>query len=83
MVLVSSSCPTSRGCTHMFLSTPSLSSSPVKGLSVLEIKVLNGGNANDLHICSEGPEKESKALYNWGEKCIACFSVQGSKDLLD
>lgn len=42
MVLVTSSCPSSRGCTHMFLSTPSLSSSLVKGLSVLEIKVLNG-----------------------------------------
>lgn len=63
MVLVSSSCPPSRGCTHVlehFLS-PMLQ---LKAFSVLEIKVLNGkfrclrvGNANDLHICPESPEK--------------------------
>lgn len=69
MDLVSSSCPPSRGSTHMFLSTPSLSSSPVKGLSVLEIKVLNGkfrclrvGNANDLHICLRALKRVKSAL---------------------
>lgn len=62
MVPVSSSCPPSRAHTcsraPALSLSPHLANSPVKGLSVLEIKVLNGKfrcpgveTASDLHVC--------------------------------
>lgn len=80
MVPVSSCRPPSHTCTHPLLSAPFLSSSPVRGLSVLEIKALNGKcrcpggeSASDLHIYHrESPEK-SRKWFTTGKEMQSMF----------